>query len=214
MIEEDQYMPVVEADTVHMNDFMSLAALEQQLNLCPGEIEQLNPELARKAVPEDAGSYALRVPAQVSDLLREQKLALYDSTAKQNKEMLAYFKRNETGSTYGRERITYRVRSGDFLGRIARNHGVGVSDIRHWNRLRGNNIYAGQRLTLYVKSGVKGVPGSNPIVRSGSKYYTVQAGDTLWEISKKRGVSVAQLKQLNGLSTSNIKVGQKLILSK
>lgn len=214
LLEETEFAPVVAADTVHMPDFISLSALEQQLNLCPGEIESLNPELARKAIPEDAGRYALRVPTHASQLLREQRMAIYDSTASQNKELLAYFKRNETGSTYGRERVVYRVRSGDYLGRIASRHGVSVSDLRHWNRLRGNQIYAGQKLSVWVKAGTQGVPGSSPVIQSGGKYYTVQPGDTLWEISKKRGVSVATLRQLNGISGSNIKVGQKLILSK
>lgn len=43
-----------------------------------------------------------------------------------------------------------------------------------------------------------------------SEYYTVQKGDTLWNISKKYNVSVADIKTANGLSSSTLKIGQKL----
>jgi len=44
--------------------------------------------------------------------------------------------------------------------------------------------------------------------------YYVKPGDSLWTISQKYpGLSVDKIKQLNGLKTNSIKVGQKLILS-
>jgi peptidoglycan endopeptidase LytE len=43
--------------------------------------------------------------------------------------------------------------------------------------------------------------------------YVVQAGDTLWNISSKYGVSIEQIKKLNGLNSDFLKIGQKLILS-
>ncbi|MBR1798378.1 MAG: transglycosylase SLT domain-containing protein [Bacteroidales bacterium] len=42
------------------------------------------------------------------------------------------------------------------------------------------------------------------------KYYTVRKGDTLSQIARKHGVSVATLKKRNGLKNDNIHVGQKL----
>ncbi len=42
--------------------------------------------------------------------------------------------------------------------------------------------------------------------------YEVQPGDTLWSISRKRGVDVGTLKKLNNLRTNNLKAGQKLIV--
>jgi membrane-bound lytic murein transglycosylase D len=47
-------------------------------------------------------------------------------------------------------RITYRVRSGDSLYSIARKHHVTVAAIKDWNRLRSNQIRAGQRLTIFT----------------------------------------------------------------
>ena len=41
-------------------------------------------------------------------------------------------------------------------------------------------------------------------------YYTVQRGDTLFSIAQQFGISVEELKQLNGLTEDTIYVGQKL----
>ncbi len=46
------------------------------------------------------------------------------------------------------QRIVYRVRRGDTLIRIARQHGVTVAQLRQWNNIRGSHIRIGQRLTI------------------------------------------------------------------
>ena len=43
-----------------------------------------------------------------------------------------------------------------------------------------------------------------------SHYYTVRRGDTLSKIASRYGISVAQLKRINGLKRDQIRVGQKL----
>lgn len=47
-----------------------------------------------------------------------------------------------------------------------------------------------------------------------SKQYTVVQGDTLYSISKRFGLTVDELKDLNSLTDSNIKIGQKLTVVK
>ena len=46
--------------------------------------------------------------------------------------------------------ILYRVRRGDTLGVIARNHNVTVADIREWNKGLGKSVRAGQKIKLIV----------------------------------------------------------------
>ena len=57
-----------------------------------------------------------------------------------------------------------------------------------------------------------GVPYSytGPILNE--NYYIVQSGDSLWSISKKYGVSVDKLKDINNLSGNLLSVGQKLLI--
>jgi membrane-bound lytic murein transglycosylase D len=45
----------------------------------------------------------------------------------------------------------YRVVNGDFLGKIARNYGVRVSDIKKWNKLKDDNLRIGKRLIIFPK---------------------------------------------------------------
>jgi flagellum-specific peptidoglycan hydrolase FlgJ/LysM repeat protein len=52
---------------------------------------------------------------------------------------------------------------------------------------------------------------STPIKPAGAvQYHTVAKSETLWAISRKYGITVDQLKQLNGLPDNNIKIGQQL----
>jgi LysM repeat protein len=46
-----------------------------------------------------------------------------------------------------------------------------------------------------------------------NKVYTVKQGDTLYSISKRFGLSVDELKLLNSIGDSNIKIGQKLVIA-
>src|ERR1700690_3327051 len=48
----------------------------------------------------------------------------------------------------------------------------------------------------------------------GRKYHTVQKKDTIFKIARKYGLSVAQLKELNDLSSNKLKTGRKLIVGK
>lgn len=47
---------------------------------------------------------------------------------------------------------------------------------------------------------------------SGSKYYTVQSGDSLWSIARKYGITVDELKQANNLSGNLLNIGQNLLI--
>src|SRR5690606_12147948 len=95
----------------------------------------------------------------------------------------------------------------------------GLSDLRAWNNLSGNNIHPGQKLkinkTVKTKAGSETVDEKpNPVdknttaANNGTKsddksavditYHTVQAGDTLWDIAKKYpGISVNDIKAAN-----------------
>jgi membrane-bound lytic murein transglycosylase D len=118
-------------------------------------------------------------------------------------------------------KFTYRVKSGDNLGYIARKYSVRVSDIKQWNGLRSNNIRIGQRLTIYPRNPVAAQQTNTtekPVTSTtsnGQKTYTVKSGDSLWSISQKfPGVSVQNIRDWNDISGTNLKPGMKLLVSK
>lgn len=94
---------------------------------------------------------------------------------------------------------SYTVRSGDTLGHIAEKFNVRIGDLRAWNGIRGSRINVGQKLTLRA-------PGA-----SGGRY-KIRRGDTLDTIARRFDVSVAELKQWNGLRSSRIVAGNYLIV--
>lgn len=100
------------------------------------------------------------------------------------------------------EVVTYRVRSGDTIDRIARAHGVSVRDIMTWNGLSGSRIMPGQQLEIHTSES-----GDGPRV------HVVQRGQNLSVIAQVHGVSVQQLRQWNDLSSNNIYPGQRLVVS-
>jgi membrane-bound lytic murein transglycosylase D len=152
--------------------------------------------------------------------LELNRLAILDSASKVGKKELELLAKNTPGSTYGKDRVVYKVRSGDVLGSIAIRHGVKVADIKKWNNLHSNNIRVGQRLNIWLRPSAapKTVASAStkvttPLALPDSKTYTVQPGDTLWDISRKfEGLTIEKLKSLNKLDGNKIHVGQKLVV--
>jgi LysM repeat protein len=70
------------------------------------------------------------------------------------------------------------------------------------------------RYTREIKKLNKGANFEKPIVIEKGSFYRVKKGDTLYAISRKYSISVANLKALNNLSDNIISVGQKLLLKK
>lgn len=99
------------------------------------------------------------------------------------------------------EQSIHVVRSGENLSVIAKKYKCSVSDLKEWNNLKSTTLKVGQKLKVYPASTDK----NNKIV------HTVKSGDNLWDISKKYGVSVEQIRRLNNLDKKAVlKIGQKL----
>ncbi len=113
----------------------------------------------------------------------------------------------------------YTVRSGDTLGGIGQTVGASSREVAEWNDMsRDDTIYPGQRLLLRgtPPGGGSAVVGAAPPPAtdpSGATLtHTVTAGDTLWDLSARYGVSVEDLMSLNSLSGSNLSIGQVLVV--
>ena len=96
---------------------------------------------------------------------------------------------------------TYQVKSGDSLWSIARLFKITVEDIKAANNLTSNLLQIGQILTIPTTS-----TGSKPIT------YTVQPGDSLWEIARTYGTTVNAIRELNQLTSNVLQIGQILLL--
>lgn len=210
-------------DTIQISKFLNFETFANLTGTCVEDLQRLNPSIQRNAIPETNKIYTFYIPSQAKQTLELSRLAILDSASKTGKKELELLAKNSEGTTYGRDRVIYRVRNGDVLGSIAIRHGVKVTDLKRWNNLRGNTIHVGQRLNIFLKTNASAssVLASNrskssvvkPVPVGGSKTYVVQPGDTLWDISKKfEGLTIEKIKSLNNLNNSKLKPGQKLII--
>lgn len=103
---------------------------------------------------------------------------------------------------------TVVVQEGDTLFSLATRHGMTVAKLKALNGLTTDYIYIGQVLKV---SGNAAPPA--PVPPASSDTIVVQEGDTLFSIATRHGMTVANLKALNGLSTDYIDIGQVLKLS-
>ena len=102
---------------------------------------------------------------------------------------------------------THVVQPGDTLWAIAEDHGCTVRQLREANELGADApIVVGRTLDL---SGCR-VAAPRAAADAGGKRYVVARGDTLAAIAKRHHSSVAQLRELNSLEGSMIRVGQEL----
>ena len=204
----------IETDTIHVKQMITLDQISEMTGVKIEELQFLNPSYKLDIIPVIKGeNYSLTLPKSAIGKFVNNEKQIY-AYAK------AEFDKREKplpSFTEAKSQIRYRVKSGDYLGKIARRYGVRVSDLKRWNGLRSNNLRIGQRLSIYPrqphtsslsnkpKTTAKTTPKGTPSI------YTVKSGDTLWSISKKYpGVSIQNLKDWNDISGSNLKPGMKL----
>jgi membrane-bound lytic murein transglycosylase D len=208
----------IETDTIHVKQMITLDQVSEMTGVKIEELQFLNPSYKLDIIPFIKGeNYTLCLPKSAVGKFvnnEEQIYAFAKSEFEKREKPLPEF-------TEAKTQIRYRVKSGDYLGKIARRYGVRVSDLKRWNGLRSNNLRIGQRLSIYprrphtttskitVKKTAKKTPTGTP------ETYIVKSGDTLWSISQKfSGVSIQDLKDWNDISGSKLRPGMKLKIYK
>lgn len=204
-------------DTMKITRQLHLRQVTDLTNAPIEELKNLNPQYLHEIIP-GGKEYILRIPYEYSNAFIENEDSLYRHKVDQyfNPAAIKKIKDGADG-----ERITYKVKSGDTLGKIAGKYRCTVAQIKRWNNLKSTNIRIGQNLVIYrggqtsggssvSSSSTSSKPATTASAPSGASTYTVKSGDTLSSIASRHGVSVANLKSWNGLTTNNIKVGQKL----
>ncbi|WP_340155709.1 LysM peptidoglycan-binding domain-containing protein [uncultured Winogradskyella sp.] len=206
---------LIQTDTVHVKQMISLDHIAEATGIKIEELQFLNPSYKLDIIPKVEGkTYSLRLPREAigkfvtnEDRIYEFANAEFNQREKPLPEVIS----SDT-------KIRYRVANGDYLGKIARNHGVRVSQLKQWNGLRSNNLKIGQRLTIYPRNHgavSQSKPPKKVINTEGKQTYIVSSGDSLWTIAQKfPGVSVQNIKDWNDISSNKLKIGTTLIVSK
>lgn len=114
------------------------------------------------------------------------------------------------------EQTLYTVQKGDSLSKIAKKVGVSTKELADINNIKNPNmIRVGQQLIVPGYASVQKMtepsrPRRQTTSSTGGAEYVVRKGDTLSGLAVRYGTTVAEIKQANQLSSSMIRVGQKL----
>ncbi len=203
-----------ETDTVQVKNLITFEQISKLVDVSIEELVVLNPSYKLNIIPNIPGkNYALRLPKSELGKFVANEEAIYAYVEEELKTQEKPLPQLVTAQN----RIRYRVRSGDYLGKIAERYGVRVSQIKQWNGLRSNDLRIGQRLTIFPRRPVVAATpvknSSNKLTPNTLKTHTVQKGDSLWTISQKYpGISMENLREWNGIRGNTLQLGTKLKL--
>ena len=232
IVPQNMGMPA-QTDTFMIRHNLHFDQIEAVVGVPKEELQNLNPQYVNDLIPGNNHPYVLKLPYtwtgafleankgtelytfKADSLLSGKVLQEQGSGSKSGGSGKSTGK--SSGSSSSQQRIAHKVKSGDYLGKIASRYGVTVNQLKSWNNLKSNNIQIGQTLYIYRNGGPSTSSGSSS---SGSKsttsktvIYTVKSGDTLFKIAKNYpGVSAENIKTANGLKSDAIRAGQKLTI--
>jgi membrane-bound lytic murein transglycosylase D len=199
-----------ETDAVLVPPAVDLRRIAEWGGISVDEIQQLNPELRRWTTPIRGEPYKLKVPAAASEII-EARLA-------------------EANPRELNALQWHTVRRGETLSTIARKLRVSRADLAEANYLStSSRVAAGQRLLI------PRMPSAALLARAGSQstgevaaaeevavetaaeeasqiVHRVRAGDTLFGLARKYQTTVDKLKAWNRLTSSNLRVGARLVI--
>lgn len=221
-------------DTIRVDKMLHFKQVEALVGISGTELRNLNPQYRHDIVPGSKKEvYTLTIPFNYVNAFIDVEDSLYTYKAEEFFNPVNIKKIQDGGDG---ERIVYKVRSGDVLGKIASRYRVSVAQLKRWNNLRSNTIRVGQRLVIYrggngpstssasqtsskstssqasgTKSTSKSSAGTQQNAASGNyTIYVVRPGDNLYDIAKKYpGVSAQNIMDFNGIG-SKINPGMQL----
>ncbi|MEN2486512.1 LysM peptidoglycan-binding domain-containing protein [Flavobacterium sp. B11] len=230
-----------ETDTVAVKNQMSFKQIADLLDMPQSQIQLLNPSYKMGVVPFYQGEqHFIRLPKDkvATFVSNEEQIYAYvkydkEFRATSSRLALKYAPKAKPAATKpaaveSGDFEFYKVRKGDNLGAIASKYNVSISELKKWNNLKTNAVAIGR--SLKIKSEEEVPVKTTPIIDRKEEAiasadeknkptavdmdYVVVAGDNLGSIAKKFGTTIAELKELNNLTSNNIGLGKTLIISK
>ena len=150
LVPETDSMPV-QVDTFHIRRMLHFQQVSALTGVSVEMLKKLYPQYVHDIVPGTAKEeYVLRLPYQYTSKFIENEDSVYAYNAKEYFSPATLQNIAVSGSASS-QRIAYKVKSGDYLGRIASRYHVTVKQIMEWNHLRNTNLRVGQVLYIYGK---------------------------------------------------------------
>jgi membrane-bound lytic murein transglycosylase D len=181
----------VDQKAVAIEGPVSFAFLAEVTGTSEEELRKMNPHLHRAMVPP--GRHPMRVPSAIAPVLAE-----YASTLRDEDPHVAVSR--------------YRLQSGDRIERLAQRIGTTPQDILQMNGKTADRFKPGEEILLPIQQA-----RLTYALRSGArseKLHVVVAGDTLYSIARRNGLTLAELVELNNIRVNDtLQPGMRLKVS-
>lgn len=141
-------VPVM-TDTIMVNRLMHFDQITSTMDVSKETLRALNPQYKLDIIPALDKTYSLMLPmSDISRYLQNEEAIL----AKDTVYLAQYLQQSPATNqkVFNITTTTYRVKSGDTLGAIARKYGVTVTQLMSWNRIKNaNTLRVGQTLEIH-----------------------------------------------------------------
>lgn len=135
-------------DSVLIKQKVSMHQVSKALNISEEKLTDLNPSYVHKIIPvvEGQKNY-IYIPDTLSSKFLDSEEDIYELAAREfelrEKPLPSLFSINS--------KLVYKIKYGDFLGKIANRFGVTVSQIKKWNNLSSDQIKENQKIIIFPK---------------------------------------------------------------
>ncbi|MGM9736190.1 MAG: LysM peptidoglycan-binding domain-containing protein [Candidatus Cryptobacteroides sp.] len=194
-------------DTFKINKMLHFGQVAELTGAPMEQIKNLNPQYKHEIIPGNEREYILRLPYKYTNSFIEHQDSIhtYKSDIFFNPVTIKKIKDGGDG-----ERIVYKVKSGDYLGRIASKYHVSVAQIKRWNNLSSNNIRIGQKLVIYRGGGA---PASSASSSASSSSGTSQASSASKSSGTAASSASSSASTKSSTSSSGSSAGQQASVS-
>ena len=133
-------------EKIRIKDKIAFEHISSFFDYSKDSINSLNPSYIHGIVPGN-NKHELRLPTKLVDrfIMQEEDFYAFAKSEFDKRE-------KPLPDLYSIDsKLVYKVKYGEFLGKIARKFGVKVSDIKRWNSLKNDNIRENQKLIIFPK---------------------------------------------------------------
>ena len=139
-------IPFLETEKIIVKEKIAFEHISSFFDYSTESIIKLNPSYIHNIIPGTSAN-ELRLPSNLVDRFIQQEKEFYAFAKTEFDKM-----EKPLPDLYSIDsKLVYKVKYGEFLGKIARNFGVKVSDIKRWNNLKNDNIKENQKLIIFPK---------------------------------------------------------------
>jgi membrane-bound lytic murein transglycosylase D len=173
-------------DTVLITSKVSLKHISNKLTIPVDELQFLNPSIKMGVIPYTQNGFPLNLPINYFALFEAKKEEIMNDSSLLTQSFEPVY--SSTPKT-----IWYKVKKNETISKVASKHGVTVSNIKKWNKLKSSSLYYGQKLKIVTY----------PKLPAVSDAYTQAFANKIIEKPKEDTVKVETVTDVTTASTAD-----------